>query len=143
MSGQLLDNISTEDTARDLNYLRQLVGDRKLTYVGWSYGTMIGQVYANLFPARVRAMMLNAVVNPTAWVKSAEVRAAAAAGPADAVFAQFVALCQGAARLAARSPAIPRPWPAAWHTCSGGRTARRSRHRMHTRPACSATATCC
>ena len=96
VSGQLLDNISTEDTARDLNYLRQLVGDRKLTYVGFSYGTMIGQVYANLFPAGVRAMMLNAVIDPKAWVKSAEARAASAAGPADAVFAQFVALCQGA-----------------------------------------------
>lgn len=96
VSGPLLDNISTEDTARDLNRLRQLVGDRKLTYVGLSYGTMIGQTYANMFPARVRAMMLNAVIDPTAWVKSAEARTAYVAGSADAVFAQFVALCQGA-----------------------------------------------
>ena len=45
VSGRLLDNISAEDTARDLNRLRQLVGDRKLTYVVLSYRTMIGQTY--------------------------------------------------------------------------------------------------
>jgi pimeloyl-ACP methyl ester carboxylesterase len=62
VSGPLLNNISTEDTTRDLNYLRQFVGDRALTYVGLSYGTMIGQIYANIFPTRVRAMLLDAVV---------------------------------------------------------------------------------
>jgi pimeloyl-ACP methyl ester carboxylesterase len=64
VSGQLLDNISTEDTARDLNRLRQLVGDRKLTYVGLSYGSMIGQTYENMFPGRVRAMLLDGIVDP-------------------------------------------------------------------------------
>jgi pimeloyl-ACP methyl ester carboxylesterase len=96
VSGQLLDNISTEDTARDLNRLRQLVGDRTLTYFGLSYGTLIGQIYANLFPTRVRAMLLNAVVNAVPWVKNAEARTAYQASSADAVFTQFVALCQGA-----------------------------------------------
>ena len=96
VSGQLLNNISTEDTARDLNRLRQLVGDRTLTYFGLSYGTLLGQTYANLFPTRVRAMLLNAVVNAVPWVKNAETRTAYQAGSADAVFTQFVALCQGA-----------------------------------------------
>jgi pimeloyl-ACP methyl ester carboxylesterase len=96
VSGQLLDNISTEDTARDLNYLRQLVGDRALTYVGLSYGTMIGQTYANMFPTRVRAMMLDGVVEPEAWVKSAESRIALSVSTADGVFARFVKLCQAA-----------------------------------------------
>jgi pimeloyl-ACP methyl ester carboxylesterase len=96
VSGQLLDNISTEDTARDLNRLRQLVGDRTLTYFGLSYGTLLGQTYANLFPTRVRAMLLSAVVNAVPWVKNAEARTAYQAGSADAVFTQFVALCQGA-----------------------------------------------
>ena len=96
VSGQLLDNISTEDTARDLNRLRQLVGDRALTYFGLSYGTLIGQIYANLFPTRVRAMLLNSVVNAVPWVKNAEARTTYQASSADAVFTQFVALCQGA-----------------------------------------------
>src|SRR5439155_7443201 len=96
VSGQLLDNISTEDTARDLNRLRQLVGDRRLTYFGLSYGALLGQTYANLFPGRVRAMLLNAVVNPVSWVKNAEARTAYQVGSADAVSTQFAALCQGA-----------------------------------------------
>jgi pimeloyl-ACP methyl ester carboxylesterase len=96
VSGQLLNNISTEDTARDLNRLRQLVGDQTLTYFGLSYGTLIGQIYANLFPTRVRAMLLNAVVDAVPWVKNAEARTTYQASSADAVFTQFVALCQGA-----------------------------------------------
>jgi pimeloyl-ACP methyl ester carboxylesterase len=42
VSGRLLPHISTADTARDLDHLRRLVGDRKLTYVGLSYGTYLG-----------------------------------------------------------------------------------------------------
>jgi pimeloyl-ACP methyl ester carboxylesterase len=49
-NGALLAHISTADTARDLDHLRRLVGDRQLTYLGESFGTLIGQTYANLFP---------------------------------------------------------------------------------------------
>jgi pimeloyl-ACP methyl ester carboxylesterase len=70
-----------------------LVGDRALTYVDLSYGTMIGQTYSNMFPARVRAMMLDAVVDQTAWVKSAEAGNAVNVGSADDIFTQFLALC--------------------------------------------------
>jgi pimeloyl-ACP methyl ester carboxylesterase len=55
----LLPHVSSADTARDLNLLRQDVGDAKLTYWGFSYGTVIGATYANLFPGKVRAMMLD------------------------------------------------------------------------------------
>jgi pimeloyl-ACP methyl ester carboxylesterase len=55
----LLPHMSSQDTARDLDLLRQDVGEAKLNYVGFSYGTVIGAVYANLFPARVRAMVLD------------------------------------------------------------------------------------
>lgn len=54
----LLPHVSTADTARDLDLLRQAVGDSKLTYQGNSYGTLLGAVYANLFPDNVRAMVL-------------------------------------------------------------------------------------
>ena len=63
VSGWLLPHISTADTARDLDHLRVLLGEEKLTYVGLSYGTFIGQTYANLFPDRVRAMLLNGIVD--------------------------------------------------------------------------------
>jgi len=46
-NGELLAHIATADTARDLDYLRRLVGDRKLTVFGESFGTLIGQTYAN------------------------------------------------------------------------------------------------
>lgn len=94
VSGWLLPHISTADTARDLDYLRHLVGDRKLTYVGLSYGSYLGQTYANMFPGRVRAMLLDAIVDPVPYSKGAEARVASQASGADAVFKQFLSLCQ-------------------------------------------------
>ena len=64
-SGQLLDHVSTIDTARDLDYLRYLVGDRKLDYLGISYGTFLGATYAELYPGRVGHMVLDSTVNIT------------------------------------------------------------------------------
>jgi pimeloyl-ACP methyl ester carboxylesterase len=62
-SGALLRHVSSADTARDLNVLRQAVGDPKLTYLGFSYGTVIGATYANLFPGQVRAMVLDGTLD--------------------------------------------------------------------------------
>ena len=59
----LLPHLSSQDTARDLDLLRQDVGDARLSYMGFSYGTVIGAVYANLFPAKVRAMVLDGTVD--------------------------------------------------------------------------------
>lgn len=96
LSGWLLPHISIADTARDLDYLRRLVGDRKLTYVGLSYGSYLGQTYANMFPGRVRAMLLDSIVDPVPYSKGAEARVANQSSGADAVFKQFLALCQQA-----------------------------------------------
>ncbi|MBK9739851.1 MAG: alpha/beta fold hydrolase [Actinobacteria bacterium] len=96
VSGWLLPHITTADTARDLDYLRQLVGDRRLTYVGLSYGTYLGQTYANLFPTRVRAMLLDGLVDPVAYSTSAETRVANSVSGADEVFDRFLTLCQDA-----------------------------------------------
>ena len=113
VSGPLLDNISTADTARDLNRLRQLVGDRTLTYIGLSYGSMIGQTYENLFPRRVRAMLLDGIVDPVEYTASAERRIINQAEFADEVFfRQFVGQCQKAGRsgcaLAGHSESVAR-----------------------------------
>jgi pimeloyl-ACP methyl ester carboxylesterase len=67
-NGGLLRHVSTADTARDLNLLRRAVGDRRLSYYGTSYGTFLGATYANLFPKRVRALVLDGNVNPRSWV---------------------------------------------------------------------------
>ncbi|MCC6225646.1 MAG: alpha/beta fold hydrolase [Microthrixaceae bacterium] len=61
----MLPFIGTDDTARDLEALRRAVGDEKLTYMGFSYGTFIGERYLAMFPSQVRAMVLDGVVNPT------------------------------------------------------------------------------
>lgn len=65
--GRIASHMSTANVARDLDGLRAAVGDDKLTYLGISYGTFLGVTYANLFPQRVRAMVLDSVLDPIAW----------------------------------------------------------------------------
>jgi pimeloyl-ACP methyl ester carboxylesterase len=96
ISGWLLPHISTADTARDMDHLRELMGEEKLTYIGLSYGTYLGQTYANLFPDRVRAMLLDGMVDPVRYSKSAEARVALWSAAADEVFGRFLSLCAGA-----------------------------------------------
>ncbi|HYZ56201.1 MAG TPA: alpha/beta hydrolase [Streptosporangiaceae bacterium] len=62
-AGTLLPHMSSQDTARDLDLLRQDVGDAKLNYMGFSYGTVIGAIYANLFPRNIRAMVLDGTLD--------------------------------------------------------------------------------
>ena len=60
--------MTTEDAARDMDSIRAALGQQKLSYLGYSYGTYLGQVYATLFPGRVRRMVLDSTVDPTgAW----------------------------------------------------------------------------
>lgn len=68
---ELLRHISTADTARDLDGLRQAVGERRLRYWGVSYGTFLGATYANLFPHRVGRLVVDGNVDPRAWAKGA------------------------------------------------------------------------
>lgn len=65
-AGPVLDHMSIADIARDLDLIRQAVGDEKLTFYGMSYGSLLGQTYAALFPDRVRAMVLDGVLDPVA-----------------------------------------------------------------------------
>lgn len=58
-SGALLKHISTEDTVRDLELLRQLLGQRRMNYFGFSAGTAIGAMYATMFPHTVGRMVLD------------------------------------------------------------------------------------
>jgi pimeloyl-ACP methyl ester carboxylesterase len=73
-NGDLLAHVSTADSARDLELLRQAVGDPHLNYLGVSYGTLLGAMYANLFPDKVRAMVLDGNVDPVAWTNGGEDR---------------------------------------------------------------------
>lgn len=60
----VLANVGTRDVARDLDVLRAVLGDEQLTYLGYSYGTQIGTEYAEQFPDRVRALVLDGAVDP-------------------------------------------------------------------------------
>ncbi|MCX2952591.1 alpha/beta hydrolase [Lentzea sp. NEAU-D7] len=63
-AGPLLNHMSTEAVARDLDVMREAVGDQQLNFVGFSYGTLIGSTYANIFPQRTRAMVIDGNVDP-------------------------------------------------------------------------------
>ncbi|KOV83362.1 MULTISPECIES: alpha/beta hydrolase [unclassified Streptomyces] len=64
-SEKILPHVRTTDAARDMDLMRQVLGDDKLHYFGISYGTELGGVYAHLFPKRVGRAVLDAVVDPT------------------------------------------------------------------------------
>ena len=84
--------VNTVATARDMEQLRQSLGDDKLTYLGYSYGTTLGSTYAELYPDKVRAFVLDGVVDPDADIKS---RAEAMAQSFEAGFDAFATNCVG------------------------------------------------
>ncbi|MFE0509856.1 alpha/beta hydrolase [Streptomyces sp. NPDC058964] len=61
----ILPYMDTVSNARDLESIRQALGARRINYLGYSYGTYLGAVYAKLFPERVRRLVLDSIVNPT------------------------------------------------------------------------------
>lgn len=64
-SGGILPYVDTENAARDMDEIRMAVGDQRLTYLGFSYGTFLGEMYAHIFPSHIRALSLDAVVDPS------------------------------------------------------------------------------
>ena len=92
----VLGTFNTVDTARDMDLLRQALGDEQLSYLGYSYGTTLGSTYAELFPDRVRALVLDAAVDPDTDQKAdAEESAAALETGFDAFAANCVGLIAG------------------------------------------------
>src|SRR5215217_5008921 len=78
MGEDFLENVGTANVAKDLDSMRAALGDDKLTYLGYSYGTRIGSAYAEAFPDKVRAMILDGAVDPNADPIEADLRQAAA-----------------------------------------------------------------
>ncbi|GAA2509984.1 alpha/beta fold hydrolase [Winogradskya humida] len=64
---RLAGSVSTAEVARDMDVIRRAVGDSKLTFYGKSYGSYLGQVYANMFPDRFRALVVDGTIDPVAW----------------------------------------------------------------------------
>ena len=89
-SVELMPWVGTNNAARDLDLLRDALGDDRLTYLGYSYGTQLGTAYAELFPDRVRALVLDGAVTPS--TDDAEVNGQQAAG-FDRALQRFAAAC--------------------------------------------------
>ncbi|WP_262702957.1 MULTISPECIES: alpha/beta hydrolase [Streptomyces] len=67
-AGDKLPHITTRNTARDMDLLRAILGEKKISFLGYSYGTNLGPVYSELFPARVDRFVLDSAVDPgRAW----------------------------------------------------------------------------
>jgi pimeloyl-ACP methyl ester carboxylesterase len=104
--GAIRDHMSTADVARDMDLLRQAVGDRTLNYLGFSYGSYLGEVYANLFPDKVRGLVIDGVLDPIAWStgrgdEAATLPVTSRLGSdvgSQATLDQFFALCDAAGR---------------------------------------------
>ncbi len=96
-SGDILPFVGTVDSARDLDRIRQALGDTTLTFVGHSYGTLLGATYAALFPTHVRAMVLDGAIDPAL---STTQYATDQAASYEAQFEQFATWCTMSAACA-------------------------------------------
>ena len=88
-NAKILPYASTATAARDMDMLRAAVGDAKLTYLGFSYGTFLGATYASLFPRRYRALVLDGALDPDAYINR----------PTDALLAQNAGFERALARF--------------------------------------------
>ncbi|MFJ4773113.1 alpha/beta fold hydrolase [Streptomyces uncialis] len=65
--GDVLPFASTRDTARDMDIIRAALGERKISYLGYSYGSYLGQVYVSMFPGRADRVVLDGVIDPVTY----------------------------------------------------------------------------
>lgn len=68
LNGDILEYLSTANVARDFNAIREAVGDKKLTYLGFSYGTFLGATIQSLFPGKTRAVVLDGALDPNQYI---------------------------------------------------------------------------
>jgi pimeloyl-ACP methyl ester carboxylesterase len=108
--GWLLPYMTTEDVARDMDSIRAAFGVAKINYYAFSYGTYIGEVYATLFPSRVRRMVLDSTVDPTGvWYNDNIAQDYAFQGRMEAFFA-WVAKYDGTYHLGSTTAQVQAAW---------------------------------
>ena len=88
---RMLANLGTHEVIRDMDVLRSVLGDKKLNYVGYSYGTRLGYTYAETFPDKVRAMVLDGALDPDQGVVDSLVAQGKGFGDAFTKFAEWCA----------------------------------------------------
>ena len=115
-NGDLLRHVSTANVARDIDLLRRALGERRISYLGYSYGTLLGATYARLFPRRYRAMVLDGPLDADAYINRPQRALAAQTTGFEDAFRRFEAAsgttmgastgcCAGSTRIPRRCPA--------------------------------------
>lgn len=108
--GAKLQFYSTANTARDMDVIRIAMGDEKISYLGVSYGTYLGAVYASMFPDRVRSMVLDAAFEPKG--DSIEERYMTQMRGFEKAMNNWIAWCEKEARCAFQSSDVGARWDA-------------------------------
>ncbi|MEU7473055.1 alpha/beta hydrolase [Streptomyces sp. NPDC044984] len=107
-TGPVFDHLDTAQTVRDVDALRAALGERKLTFHGSSYGTLLGAQYAETYPRRVRAIVLESVMDHSVLTTRDFLRSEAAT--AQDSFREFVKWCDGAADCALHGRDVRAVW---------------------------------
>ncbi|MFB9883541.1 alpha/beta hydrolase [Planobispora siamensis] len=118
----VLPHMTTENSARDMDAIRRALGEPEISYLGYSYGTYLGAVYATLFPGRVKRLVLDSVVDPRRVWYTANLNQNVAFDRRHQDFLRWVARHNGAYRLGQTRKAVS----FAWYS---------TRERLRTRPA--------
>jgi pimeloyl-ACP methyl ester carboxylesterase len=123
--GSKLAHFNTVETAQDMDRIRAAVGDDQLNYLGFSYGTELGAVYAHLFPTRIRVAVLDGAVDPLTTGNAITSNEQQIAGFEDA-FDQFAADCK--TRAACKALGNPRSAVAALERKANAKPIPTSKH---------------
>ncbi len=103
----LVDNLDSLSVARDMDAIRGFAGEEELSLLGWSYGGVPAAAYARLYPRRVRAMVLDGVVDHSGGPFAMERSMLA---PMDAALARFAAWCAADKACALNGRDVPEIW---------------------------------
>ncbi|MFI8192744.1 alpha/beta hydrolase [Streptomyces sp. NPDC085946] len=106
----VLPYIDTVSSARDMDLIRRALGAERLSYLGYSYGTYLGAVYAELHPQRVRRLVLDSVVDPTEVWYDANLRQDEAFDDRHRAFLAWVARHDGTYRLGSDPEEVGAAW---------------------------------
>jgi len=92
-NGEILSHVSTANVARDYDAIRRLLGERKVSFLGFSYGTVVGATYGALYPNRYRAMVLDGPVDATNYLNKPLQNLAEQTGGFELAFGRFLQAC--------------------------------------------------
>jgi pimeloyl-ACP methyl ester carboxylesterase len=106
-TGPVFGHVDTESVVRDMDAVRQALGEDKVSFYGASYGTLIGEQYAERYPQHLRALALDGVMDHSAGIASFLIQETAAA---EDSFGEFVAWCARDERCVLRGQDIPKLW---------------------------------